>query len=124
MATPALTSSALLKKPLYKIRPRSVTKGTTNWLLIKKYTAPEQVIVGEGGKVEVVITEGMGRSQRGTVWAIAPAITDVMVGDMVIYTNYTMEIEDIEDLTGEKDLQLILDEEVYAVCEPLKCPQQ
>ncbi len=32
----------------------------------------------------------------------------------VIYTNFPMDIPDIEELTGEKSLHLVLDEEIYA----------
>ena len=87
------TAPSLTRQTLYKVKPRSVARGAfTSWLLIKKYVAPEKVIIGEDGTPQVIIPEGMGRSQRGIVAAVPPAVTDIKPGDMVVYTNYPMEI--------------------------------
>lgn len=83
-----------------------------NWVLIRKYTAEEKV-----SPDGVIIPAGQGRSQRGVVLAagLAPAgFAQIHPGDMVIYTNFPLEVEDLEDLTGSKDLQLVRYEELYA----------
>lgn len=83
------------------------------WVLIRKYVRTEVrqgdvVLPGEG-------TPGFeARSQRGTV-VMAPDGLGLVEGDLVIYTNFPMDIPDLEDLTGEKNLHLVLEEEVYAV---------
>lgn len=89
----------------FRIQPRY------QWVLVRKIEREEQV--GPGG----VIIPGGGRSQRGEVVAAAPN-TGLNEGDVVIYTNFPLELEDLEELTGEKNLQLIRDEEVYALVVP------
>ncbi len=95
-----------LKLRTWKIEPRH------KWVLIRKFVRTER-------KVGDVVQPGEGtpgfeaRSQRGTVVAAAEG-TGLSEGDLVIYTNFPMDIPDIEELTGEKGLHLVLDEEVYA----------
>lgn len=94
------------QKQKYQIFPRH------KWVLVRKHVRAEVkqgdvMLPGEG-------TPGFEiRSQRGTV-VMAPEGTGLMEGDLVLYTNFPMDIPDIEDLTGEKNLQLVLDEEIYA----------
>ncbi len=99
-------SSFNLKLKMWKIEPRH------KWVLIRKFVRTER-------KVGDVVQPGEGtpgfeaRSQRGTVVAAAEG-TGLLEGDLVIYTNFPMDIPDIEELTGEKGLHLVLDEEIYA----------
>jgi hypothetical protein len=95
---------------LFDIEPRG------SWVLVRKYIRTEAklgdvVLPGEG-------TPGFeARSQRGTV-VRAPEKTGLVEGDLVLYTNFPMDIPDIEDLTGEKNVHLVLDEEIYARFRP------
>jgi co-chaperonin GroES (HSP10) len=89
----------------------------SNWVLIRKYVAEEK-LTEEG----VIIPAAQARSQRGLVVAAsepsgpyAAQLVRLHPGDVVIYTNFPLEIEnDLEDLTGEKGLDLVRYEEVYA----------
>lgn len=91
----------------YVIEPRN------NWVVIRKIEIEEtQTDAG-------VVLVGGGRSQRGEVVAAAPS-TGLAAGDLVIYTNFPMDIPDVEDMTGEKNLHLVLEEEIYARAIP--CP--
>lgn len=95
---------------LFDIEPRG------SWVLVRKFIKSESkkgdlTLPGEG-------TPGFeARSQRGTV-VRAPEKTGLMEGDLVLYTNFPMDIPDIEDLTGERNVHLVLDEEIYARFRP------
>jgi co-chaperonin GroES (HSP10) len=88
----------------YRIRPRH------EWVLIRKEVEGERVTV-DG--VIVPEREQM-RSFRGVVVDLAADVTNLSVGDRVIFTAYPMELEDVEELTGDKNLFMVRDEEVYA----------
>lgn len=96
-----------LKLKMWKIEPRN------DWVLIRKFVRTEK-------KVGDVVQPGEGtpgfeaRSQRGIVVAAAEK-TKLSEGDLVIYTNFPLDIPDIEELTGEKGLHLVREEEIYAV---------
>jgi co-chaperonin GroES (HSP10) len=76
------------------------------WVLIRKVQR-EETMKGD------VILPGGGRSSRGIVVAASKEVP-LEVGEMVIFTNFPIEIEDIEELTGDRDLKLVRYEEVYA----------
>lgn len=95
----------------HTIRPRN------QWVLIKKIER-EEMQTGDG-----IILPGGGRSQRGRIVAVAKMpwwkrSLDLNVGDIVVYTNFPIELEDLEELTGEKNLHLVREEEIYAVAMP------
>jgi len=104
---------ALAKTTQWEIEPRN------KWVLIRKITQEEMktadgvVVPGEGSPLFNA------RSQRGIVVA-TPDGVGLSKGDVVIYTNFPLEIPDIEELTGERNLHLVLEEEVYARAVP--CP--
>jgi co-chaperonin GroES (HSP10) len=109
------TAEAVAKK--YAIRPRE------KWVIIKKLIRGEEV--SEGG---VILPETKDdRSQRGEVFALSNCAGrdregnaipwDIAVGDIVIFTNYPMDIPAVEELTGEKDLVLVQADEVFGVAE-------
>jgi len=83
------------------------------WVLIRKMLVKDK-ITEEG----VVLTEAQKRSSMGEVIAVADGVP-LKVGDQVIYTNFPIELEDIEELTGEKALQLVRWEEIYSVVEDI-----
>lgn len=86
-----------------KIVPRHL------WVLIRK-VEPKDVLHESG----IVETRGQSRSQLGEVVAVGEEVTNLTAGDLVIYTNFPIELEDVQDLTGDRKLHLIRDEEVYA----------
>lgn len=82
------------------------------WVLIRRHSAGEKKT--EAG---VVIPEGQARSSRGEVVAAAPGLA-VIPGDEVIFTNFPIELEDLEEVTGDRLLNLVRMEEIYAVLRP------
>lgn len=110
-----LDSEGVRRYVQHTIRPRN------QWVLIKKIER-EEMQTGDG-----IILPGGGRSQRGRVVAVAKALwwkrsLGLNVGDIVVYTNFPIELEDLEELTGEKNLHLVREEEVYAVAVPCPTP--
>lgn len=110
-----LDSEGVRRYVQHTIRPRN------QWVLIKKIER-EEMQTGDG-----IILPGGGRSQRGRVVAVAKMPwwkrnLDLNVGDIVVYTNFPIELEDLEELTGEKNLHLVREEEVYAVAVPCPTP--
>lgn len=110
-----LDSEGVRRYVQHTIRPRN------QWVLIKKIER-EEMQTGDG-----IILPGGGRSQRGCVVAVAKMPwwkrnLDLNVGDIVVYTNFPIELEDLEELTGEKNLHLVREEEVYAVAVPCPTP--
>ena len=49
--------------------------------------------------------------------AVSSRISDIHAGDMVIFTNFPIELPDLEELTGDKNLCLVRGEEIFAVAE-------
>jgi co-chaperonin GroES (HSP10) len=92
---------------------RYVIEPLGKWVVIRKIEIQE--LETEGG----VVLPGGGRSQRGEVVAVPDGV-NLAPGDIVIYTNFPMDIPDVEDMTGEKNLHLVLEEEIYARAIP--CP--
>lgn len=94
------------KRKKYRIRPRR------GWVLVRKIT---QDIEKVG---DVFVDKSQARSLRGEVIEAADKAdgspTDLLAGDVVIITAFGMEIEDLEEMTGEKHLVMLRDEEVYA----------
>lgn len=82
------------------------------WVLIRKIDPKDKLT--DGG---LVITEGQARSSLGEIISCSEKVTDLRRGDIVIFTNFPIELEDLEDATGDKSLRLVRDEEVYAVLE-------
>lgn len=82
------------------------------WVLIRK-------VIREQAKNEAgIILPGGGRSSRGEVLAVGNEAQHIHVGDLVVFTNYPIELEDIEELTGDDELKLVRAEEVYARAVP------
>jgi co-chaperonin GroES (HSP10) len=105
------------RKQEWEIIPRH------EWVLIRKLTKEEMKT--EGGVVipgaDFFLNAGTDKSQRGQVVA-AGEKTGLKPGDLVIFTNYALKFEDLEELTGDKSLHLVREEEVYAVVRQKPCP--
>jgi co-chaperonin GroES (HSP10) len=87
------------------------------WVLIRQHREAEKKT--EGGVITpgedfFLMDKGKPKSQRGVVVAVSEKITDLAPGDFVIFTNFPIDLEDIEELTGDAELKLVRDEEVYA----------
>jgi len=97
----------------YRIRPRH------RWVLIRKLMDQEKI--SEAGVIqpgaEHFMMEGA-KSSRGMVVAAGDGV-DLAPGDIVVFTNFPIALRDLEAFTGDSELQLVRDEEVYAVVE--KC---
>jgi len=99
------------RKEKWAISPRH------EWVLIRQYREEEKKT--EGGVITpgedfFLMDKGKPKSQRGIVVAVSEKITDLSPGDFVIFTNFPIDLEDIEELTGDAELKLVRDEEVYA----------
>jgi co-chaperonin GroES (HSP10) len=93
-----------------KIRPLN------GWVLIRKVS--QELEQRESG---LLVDKSQARSQRGIVEAVAEGEQKVAVGDSCIYTNFPLELEDIDEVVGSRDFQLVRSEEIYAVIEPDEC---
>lgn len=87
-----------------KLRPRG------SWVVIRKVEAKDR-LYSSG----LVITEGQARSSVGEVVSVAGSVNDLKRGDLVVYTNFAIQLEELDDVTGDKNLFLVREEEVYAV---------
>jgi co-chaperonin GroES (HSP10) len=104
---------------------RHTVQPRNQWVLIKKLER-EEVQTSDG-----LILPGGGRSQRGRVVSVAKCSwfkrlfsggLELAAGDIVVYTNFPIELEDLAELTGESNLHLVREEEVYAVAVPCPTP--
>lgn len=103
-----LTALAEQEAPKYDILPRG------EWVLIRQHKPQE--VKTEGGVVipasDFFLMGGSKHKQRGVVVAAGPK-SDLKAGELVLFTNYSIDIEDLEELTGDPELKLVRDEEVY-----------
>jgi len=89
-----------------RLRPRH------KWVIIRKVD-PRDRLTQSG----LMITEGQARSNVGEVISFSTEVTDLNRGDLVIFTNFAMKLDEMEDATGEKSLYLVREEEIYTVLE-------
>lgn len=99
--TPAPQSTA--SRDFYDLKTRG------RWVLIRMLSKEERKT--DGG---IVITLGQAKTQHGIVEDVSSEVPDLNVGDVVVFTNFVNSLEDVEELTGRKDLFLVRDEEVYS----------
>lgn len=101
---------------------KKVVTPLNDWILIRKTEAKDKIT--DGG---LVLTEAQSRSSVGEIVAVPPddrtwfeklwmrKRVPLQKGQLVIYTAFPIELEDIEALTGDKKLQLVRYEETYGV---------
>lgn len=94
---------ASLQKQLFILEPRH------KWVIIRKIFR-EETATDTGVRIQA-----QDRSSLGEVVSVGPEISDIRMGDQVTFSNFAMEVQDCEELTGERDLFQVRDEEVYAV---------
>ena len=76
------------------------------WAVVRKINREERV-TSDG-----VIIPGGGRSSKGEIVAV-PKDCVYKPGDVVLYTNFTVPLEDLEEITGDKSVELVRLEEIY-----------
>jgi len=95
-----------LEQKRKRLRPRH------EWVVIRKVDAKDKL-----AKSGILITEGQAKSSLGEVVSFSEKVTDLVRGDLVVFTNFAIQLEELEDATGEKNLYLVRDEEIYSVLE-------
>jgi co-chaperonin GroES (HSP10) len=87
------------------------------WVIVRKVEAKDRIT-----RTNIVITEGQARSSLGEVvsvartpwWMFWRKVRNLAVGDLVIFTNFGIKLEELEDVTGDKTLYLVREEEIYS----------
>jgi co-chaperonin GroES (HSP10) len=98
--TPAPESTA---RDFYELKARG------KWVLIRMIPRKERRTAGG-----LVLTMGQEKTQHGEVVDVSSEIYDLQAGDTVVFTNFVTELTEVEELTGERNLYLVRDEEVYS----------
>lgn len=109
MATAAREIQKTKKK--YAVHPRH------GWAIVRKLSL-EQVTTDAG----VIVDRSQAKTFQAEVVEASDVVrngkivaSDLKPGERVIITAFSMTFEDLEELTGEKDLLLVRDEEIYCV---------
>lgn len=103
--------STEVDRPYYDLKARGL------WVLIRMIAKEERVTAGG-----LIVSAGQAKTRHGEIVDCSPTITDLKPGDVVIFTNFVNEVDDVEELTGRRDLFLVRDEEVYARAEKITDP--
>jgi co-chaperonin GroES (HSP10) len=96
---------ASLAKQLYDIEPLG------KWAVVRKKLRAEMQAAG-------ITFAAQERSSVGEVVAVNDFLKPLNVGDLVVFSNFAMEVKDCEELLGEKDLYMVRQEEIYARLKP------
>ena len=103
------TSPVAETRKLYSLRARS------KWVLIKMIPKDERRTSGG-----IVVSAAQAKTQHGLVIDVdSSQVPDLHPGDVVVFTNFPNDLDDVEELTGQRDLYLVRDEEVYARAEEI-----
>jgi co-chaperonin GroES (HSP10) len=100
---------ALKPKRLYGLKPRA------EWVLVRKLTLDEEVT--EAG---IILNKEQLKLLKGEVVAFGSKVKGLKVGQEVVYSAFSMAIGDIEELTGDRNLVMVRDEEIYCGLELLE----
>lgn len=107
-------SISIPESPLYDLCARG------RWVLVRMLSKEERKTAGG-----IILSQAQAKTQHGVIVDVDTSVVkDLVPGQIVIFTNFTNELEDIEELTGRRDLHLIRDEEVYAVAKEIKDPER
>ncbi len=95
------------EKVFYDVEPLN------KWVLLRKIERVQTTIEVEEGK-ELITKVDEERSSVGIVLAISPLCKQgLQIGDRVIYTNYAITLEDLEEATGDPMNFIVREEEVF-----------
>jgi co-chaperonin GroES (HSP10) len=89
------------------------------WVLVRKTKAEEKktssgiVIPG----ADFFINPGY-QSQLGEIVFVPETVKDLKAGDLVLYTQFAQTFPDLEKLTGDPNLELVRDEEIFVNIKP------
>jgi hypothetical protein len=100
------------KKTRYSIHPRN------GWVLIRMIPLQDEL------HGDVLVDKSQARTLRAEVVEASTkhdgSPTDLQPGDIVIVSAFPLEIEDLEEMTGERNLVMLRDEEIYSRCVPIE----
>ena len=94
----------------YQIEPRQ------GWVLVRERQEGEKITAGgviQPG-ADFFLNTKSPKHTHAIVVAFSPSVKGLEVDDLVIVTKFSLNLEAIEELTGDKELKLVRDEEVYA----------
>jgi co-chaperonin GroES (HSP10) len=95
-------------------------KARGKWVLVRMISQEERR--SEGG---ITLRTAQAKTQHGEVVDVdVDEVRGLRVGQIVVFTNFPNSLEDIEELTGERDLYLVREEEIYAGAEEITDPLQ
>lgn len=104
--------------PTPKLKPRKKHRliPRLSWALIRKTSLDEEVT--EAG---VILKRDNVKLHQGTIEAVGAeaAAFGLFVGQQVLYSAFGMKLDDIELLTGDKNLFMIRQQEIYSGVEEL-----
>lgn len=84
------------------------------WVLVRKITQDVEKVG------DVFIDKSQRQSLVGEVVEVSDKPSNLAPGDRVILTAFSMDIPELEDMTGEKNLVMVRDEEIYSRCAPIE----
>lgn len=95
-------------------RVKHVLRARGKWVVIKPVGTVEQISVGG-----IVLPNNSAGVQKGIVVSVDEAIVeDLKPGMLVVFSNFPQDLDQIEELTGDRTLLLIREEEIYAEAQP------
>lgn len=103
-----------------EIRDYFTLKARGKWVVLRMIPREERKTAGG-----IVISTAQTKTQHGLVVDVssAPEVVDLHVGDVVVFTNFVNSLDDVEELTGERNLFLVREEEIYARAEKIADPE-
>ena len=96
-------------KKKYIVHPRH------GWAIVRKLSL-EQEVTDAG----VIVDKSQAKTYQAEIVETSAHITDLRPGQLVLITAFSMTMEDLEELTGEKDLLMVRDEEIYCWAEEIE----
>lgn len=95
-------------------------KARGKWVLIRM--VPREERRTEGG---IVVSTAQAKTQHGIIEDFdASEVKNLEVGQHVVFTNFVTELDDVEELTGERNLYLVREEEIYAGGDEITDPEK
>lgn len=96
-------------KKLHRLIPRH------EWVLLRKISLDE-----ERTEAGLIINKEQAKSSLGIVVDFGSKVQGLEKGQTVMFSNFSMALDDVEELTGDKRLYQVRDEEVYSIVVPIE----
>jgi Chaperonin 10 Kd subunit len=103
-------ASGPLPMPKLKARKKHRLIPRLGWVLIRKTSLDEEVT--EAG---VILNRDNVKLHQGVIEAVGSEVVGLGVNDRVLYSAFGMKLDDIELLTGDKNLFMIRQQEIYSL---------